>query len=162
MSSIKTEPKMREKKEQGEQRQMGRLPEKTEEDSPQDLEPTWANTQDSILGDRPYILPNGEIYKKRVRTVMTPIQSEALKKYFKINAFPSSEERAAISERLEMKPRTVQIWFQNQRQKVKHIMKEEEKFKSIRAENMYTGRKGEETLWVLAYLSSAIYSTTDV
>ncbi|KAI5171493.1 hypothetical protein NEFER03_0815 [Nematocida sp. LUAm3] len=132
-----------------------------EESSPQDSDSGWVNTQESILGDRPYILPNGEIYKKRVRTVMTPMQSESLKKYFKINPFPSAETRAAISVSLEMKPRTVQIWFQNQRQKMKYILQEEEKIKGLRNKFVYNGEKGEETLWVLAHVSCAIFNTFD-
>ncbi|KAI5186791.1 hypothetical protein NEHOM01_1711 [Nematocida homosporus] len=133
----------------------------TEESSPQDSESSWVNTQESILGDKPYILPNGEVYKKRVRTVMTPTQSESLKKYFKINPFPSADIRGAISASLGMKPRTVQIWFQNQRQKMKHLMQEEEKIKIQRKEPIYQGDKDEETLWVLAHVSCAVFGTAD-
>ncbi|KAK1349508.1 homeobox domain-containing protein [Hamiltosporidium tvaerminnensis] len=59
-------------------------------------------------------------YKKRSRTVMSPGQAKVLKKYFEINTFPSTEVREELARTLGMKPRTVQIWFQNQRQKTKH------------------------------------------
>ncbi|KAI5190647.1 hypothetical protein NECID01_1088 [Nematocida sp. AWRm77] len=134
----------------------------SEENSPHESETSWVNTQESILGDKPYVLPNGEIYKKRIRTVMSPAQSNALKKYFKTNPFPSAEARGVISEVLGMRPRTVQIWFQNQRQKMKHIMQEEARNKLHRTEILYTGEQGEETLWVLAHLSCAIFSASDV
>ncbi|OAG31181.1 hypothetical protein NEDG_01594 [Nematocida displodere] len=130
--------------------------------SPKEAESHYINSQDSILGDKPYILPNGEVYKKRVRTVMTPMQSETLKRYFKVNSFPSAEDRAAISGTLGMKPRTVQVWFQNQRQKMKQMIQEEEKIKNLRQENTHFEEKGEETLWVLAKLSCAVLNINDV
>lgn len=128
----------------------------SEDFSSKEFETGWINTKDSILGDKPYILPNGEVYKKRVRTVMTPMQSELLKRYFRINSFPTAETRAAISTTLGMKPRTVQIWFQNQRQKMKQIIQEEEKIRTQRLEESQFGEKGEETLWVLAHISCVL------
>lgn len=55
--------------------------------------------------------------KKRCRTVMTPSQSRVLRKVLEQTAFPSTEIRENLAKILGMKPRTVQIWFQNQRQK---------------------------------------------
>lgn len=55
--------------------------------------------------------------KKRCRTVMTPAQSRVLRKVLEQTAFPSTEIRENLAKLLGMKPRTVQIWFQNQRQK---------------------------------------------
>lgn len=55
--------------------------------------------------------------KKRCRTVMTPSQSRVLRKVLEQTAFPSTEIRENLAKLLGMKPRTVQIWFQNQRQK---------------------------------------------
>ncbi|KAI5192158.1 hypothetical protein NEMIN01_1851 [Nematocida minor] len=133
----------------------------SEEASPVEREGVWGNTQESILGDKPYILPNGEIYKKRVRTVMTPMQNESLRRYFQMNPFPSSEARASISSSLGMRPRTVQIWFQNQRQKMKHVVQEEEKIKESRETVVYTGEKEEEPLWVLAHLSCTVLNTNN-
>lgn len=57
--------------------------------------------------------------KKRCRTVMTPNQSRILRKVLEQTAFPSTEIREGLAKMLGMKPRTVQIWFQNQRQKTR-------------------------------------------
>lgn len=158
--SVRAEGEVKEQNQEKEEKMQRCI--RSEEGSPQESDSSWVNTHESILGDKPYILPNGEIYKKRIRTVMTPHQSESLKKYFQINPFPSAETRASISEALGMKPRTVQIWFQNQRQKMKHLMQEEEKIKEKRNETSYQGEQGEETLWVLAHVSCIISGATDV
>ena len=55
--------------------------------------------------------------KRRRRTVMTPAQSQILRKVLEQTAFPSTDIRENLARLLGMKPRTVQIWFQNQRQK---------------------------------------------
>lgn len=55
--------------------------------------------------------------EKRNRTNMNPARSELLKKYFRINMFPSTEVREELARILDIRPRSVQIWFQNQRQK---------------------------------------------
>ncbi|ELA46979.1 hypothetical protein VCUG_01510 [Vavraia culicis subsp. floridensis] len=57
--------------------------------------------------------------KKRNRTVMTNSQAKVLKNYFNRNMFPSTEAREELAKILGMRPRTIQIWFQNQRQKTK-------------------------------------------
>ncbi|KAG0441058.1 Homeobox protein HD-3 [Dictyocoela muelleri] len=59
------------------------------------------------------------IEEKRNRTIMNPARSAILKKYFRINMFPSTEVREELARILDIKPRSVQIWFQNQRQKVR-------------------------------------------
>lgn len=57
--------------------------------------------------------------KKRIRTVMTSTQGKILRNYFNRNMFPSTETREELAKILGMRPRTIQIWFQNQRQKTK-------------------------------------------
>lgn len=57
---------------------------------------------------------------RRSRTVMTAYQSKLLHDFFDRNPFPSTEMREDLSKSLGMKPRTIQIWFQNQRQKTKN------------------------------------------
>ncbi|ELA41836.1 uncharacterized protein VICG_01188, partial [Vittaforma corneae ATCC 50505] len=57
--------------------------------------------------------------KKRKRTVLTARQHKILLKSFEGCAFPDAEQRLVLGRILSMSPRTVQIWFQNQRQKVK-------------------------------------------
>ena len=68
--------------------------------------------------------PNGtnmfENKEKRKRTVTTPYQTRVLRKMLAQSAFPSTEMRENLARALGMTPRTVQIWFQNQRQKAKH------------------------------------------
>lgn len=59
-------------------------------------------------------------FKKRTRTIMTPIQNSLLMKFFLIDPFPTTEIRKDLARCLDIKPRTVQIWFQNQRQKAKN------------------------------------------
>lgn len=58
--------------------------------------------------------------KKRVRTVMTNYQLKMLRNIFGENQFPSTEIREEIARSIKMTPRSVQIWFQNQRQKHKN------------------------------------------
>lgn len=58
--------------------------------------------------------------KKRVRTVMTNLQIKMLGNIFQENQFPSTEVREEIARSIHMSPRSVQIWFQNQRQKHKN------------------------------------------
>ena len=60
--------------------------------------------------------------RKRCRTVMTPHQSRMLRRVLEQTAFPSTEVRESLAKMLGMKPRTVQIWFQNQRQKSRQVV----------------------------------------
>ena len=60
-----------------------------------------------------------EATRKRTRTVMTPEQSKVLYAVLRETYFPSTQMREVLAKKLNMKPRTVQIWFQNQRQKKK-------------------------------------------
>lgn len=57
---------------------------------------------------------------RRMRTVMSSHQSKVLQEYFEQTPFPSTELREELSRTLKMRPRTIQIWFQNQRQKKKN------------------------------------------
>lgn len=68
------------------------------------------------------ILPDqmDHIYRKRKRTVLTAKQHKILSKFFQECTFPDSEQRKILGRSLNMTPRTVQIWFQNQRQKVRN------------------------------------------
>lgn len=69
--------------------------------------------------DSGYELDRHGSYKKRTRTIMTPSQNELLMRFFLIDPFPPTEIREDLARNLKIKPRTVQIWFQNQRQKAK-------------------------------------------
>ncbi|ODV89940.1 hypothetical protein CANCADRAFT_98304 [Tortispora caseinolytica NRRL Y-17796] len=62
--------------------------------------------------------PNGYRVKGK-RHRMTPEQIRRLTEVFEITQFPTSEERLSLATELNMKVRSVQIWFQNRRQGVK-------------------------------------------
>lgn len=64
--------------------------------------------------------PHKKTYKKRIRTVMTTLQSKTLRNAFKRNHFPSTDAREELARSLGMSARSVQIWFQNQRQQVRN------------------------------------------
>lgn len=57
--------------------------------------------------------------KKRTRTVMTSSQHKLLMEVFDTEQFPATDIREDLARRLRLPPRTLQIWFQNQRQKTK-------------------------------------------
>ncbi|KAI9179943.1 hypothetical protein H9P43_005275 [Blastocladiella emersonii ATCC 22665] len=57
--------------------------------------------------------------KKRPRTVLTPLQTCVLRRVLATTAFPSTQLRQILARELDLHPRTIQIWFQNQRQKFK-------------------------------------------
>ncbi|EPR79356.1 Homeodomain protein [Spraguea lophii 42_110] len=77
-----------------------------------------------------------ENVKKRNRTIMSSKQIRILNKYFNINSFPSTAVREELGKILDMKPRTVQVWFQNQRQKKKfkdeYVNMKEEKMEPLK------------------------------
>ena len=62
---------------------------------------------------------------KRKRMRMTPEQLRVLQKAFAHNRMPTANFRAVLAKRLGMTSRSVQIWFQNRRAKVKQNSKEE-------------------------------------
>ncbi|AFM98418.1 homeobox domain-containing protein [Encephalitozoon hellem ATCC 50504] len=57
---------------------------------------------------------------KSPRTRMTGSQIKTLMACFQDNPFPTTATRQELSKILNISPRTVQIWFQNQRQKTKN------------------------------------------
>lgn len=59
------------------------------------------------------------VAKRRKRTVLSAKQQKILMKSFEECAFPDAKQRLALGKILNMTPRTIQIWFQNQRQKIK-------------------------------------------
>lgn len=70
--------------------------------------------------DKKEAYEDGGAPAKRTRTIMTPEQNNVLMKFFLIDPFPSTETRKNLAKSLGIRPRTVQIWFQNQRQKAKN------------------------------------------
>ncbi len=63
---------------------------------------------------------NSRIKAKRKRA--SPAQVAILKWFYAKNAFPDTECRLYLADKLGMTPRSVQIWFQNQRQHDKAAM----------------------------------------
>lgn len=59
----------------------------------------------------------------RKRTRATAEQLSVLEETFAVNVSPNSKLRKQLAEKLGMTERSIQIWFQNRRAKVKHIQK---------------------------------------
>ncbi|PKC02561.1 homeobox-domain-containing protein, partial [Rhizophagus irregularis] len=59
--------------------------------------------------------------KKRTRA--TPEQLAILEDTFKTNTSPNSKVREALAEKVNMSERSIQIWFQNRRAKMKAMQK---------------------------------------
>lgn len=59
----------------------------------------------------------------RKRTRATAEQLAVLEDTFAVNVSPNGKLRKQLSERLQMSERSIQIWFQNRRAKVKHMQK---------------------------------------
>lgn len=62
-------------------------------------------------------------YTKPKRKRANQSQLSALRAVYAETAFPSSEQRRVLAQQLKMTPRSVQIWFQNQRQMDRHAKK---------------------------------------
>ncbi|KAM0684305.1 hypothetical protein MDAP_000073 [Mitosporidium daphniae] len=61
--------------------------------------------------------------RRRSRTVMTPSQTRILLAVLDETYFPTNEQREQLSKILQIPQRTIQVWFQNQRQKAKQFGK---------------------------------------
>ncbi|KAI7870869.1 hypothetical protein BDF14DRAFT_1770598 [Spinellus fusiger] len=59
----------------------------------------------------------------RKRTRATADQLAVLEDTFAVNVSPNSKLRKQLADQLQMSERSIQIWFQNRRAKVKHIQK---------------------------------------
>lgn len=99
--------------------------------------------------------------KKRKRTVLTAKQHKMLSRSFEDCAFPDAEQRLSLGKLLNMTPRTVQIWFQNQRQKVKNNSPDDRSNESSEEtlESVEDIRKNDmvKSLEALAHLASMEY-----
>lgn len=71
--------------------------------------------QDFMLQEK----TEGEQGRKRTRTLMSPFQTRVLRRVLQKTAFPSITLRNSLSKLLGVPSRTIQIWFQNQRQKAR-------------------------------------------
>lgn len=66
---------------------------------------------------------HGESAPPRKRTRATPEQLAVLEKTFSVNPSPNNRIREQLSRELGMSERSIQIWFQNRRAKVKNLAK---------------------------------------
>ena len=60
---------------------------------------------------------------KRPRTILTAEQRRKFKSYFEITQKPCRKVREKLAEETKLTPRVVQVWFQNQRAKMKKLNK---------------------------------------
>ncbi|KAG1461375.1 hypothetical protein G6F46_004010 [Rhizopus delemar] len=76
----------------------------------------------------PFVMPplpfDGDMSRPRKRTRTTPEQLAVLEKSFSLNPSPNSRTREQLSIQLGMPERSIQIWFQNRRAKVKNQAKQ--------------------------------------
>ena len=59
-------------------------------------------------------------YRQGSRWVLTPEDTDLLESVFQATPFPSRQVHQELSGRLQVRPRQVQSWFQNKRQRVKN------------------------------------------
>jgi hypothetical protein len=88
------------------------------------------NTTPSYLSSiPPSVIPNNDkpttdlSSTPRKRTRATPEQLAVLEKTFNLNPSPNNRVREQLSRELGMSERSIQIWFQNRRAKVKNVAK---------------------------------------
>ncbi|KAI8083402.1 uncharacterized protein B0P05DRAFT_489148 [Gilbertella persicaria] len=84
----------------------------------------------SIKSDKQPYMSNSEkeshetsSHLPRKRTRATPAQLAVLEKTFSMNSSPNNRVREQLSRELGMSERSIQIWFQNRRAKVKNVAK---------------------------------------
>ncbi|KAI7863465.1 hypothetical protein BDF14DRAFT_1843392 [Spinellus fusiger] len=65
----------------------------------------------------------GSVSAPRKRMRATPYQLELLEKTFNINPSPNNRLRAQMTKELGMSERSIQVWFQNRRAKMKNMAK---------------------------------------
>jgi len=53
------------------------------------------------------------------RSKITPQQAATLMRFFEVQPLPDNDERMALAAKLDLTPRSVQVWFQNRRQRTK-------------------------------------------
>lgn len=69
--------------------------------------------QHSLKFEKSSEIKSNASYKKR-RT--TAFQTHVLQSVYQKTAFPSTQQREDLAQKLDMSPRAVQVWFQNKRQ----------------------------------------------
>jgi hypothetical protein len=85
---------------------------------PEEPSPSPSNSSSSSSSPSQSLSQSGSL-QKRKRMRMTPEQLKVLQKAFLQNPMPSASCRSLLAKRLGMNCRSVQIWFQNRRAKLK-------------------------------------------
>ncbi|KAI9032604.1 hypothetical protein CLU79DRAFT_727077 [Phycomyces nitens] len=78
---------------------------------------------DTPVTSHPVVNHPSSDHQPRKRTRASPEQLGILEKTFNINPSPNNRVREQLSQQLGMSERSIQIWFQNRRAKVKNIAK---------------------------------------
>jgi hypothetical protein len=94
--------------------------ETTQEQYPQSFMPSLQSMPKVASKDN---TPEGDSSAPRKRTRASPEQLAVLEKTFSLNPSPNNRVREQLSRELGMSERSIQIWFQNRRAKVKNIAK---------------------------------------
>ncbi|KAI8369554.1 uncharacterized protein BYT42DRAFT_617561 [Radiomyces spectabilis] len=84
---------------------------------------TASLTITAVQDEKPELQPQSTSAAVRKRTRATAEQLAVLEDTFAVNVSPNSKLRKQLAERLQMSERSIQIWFQNRRAKVKHMQK---------------------------------------
>lgn len=79
------------------------------------------NSSNAPLSEMNKNANNQPVVRKRTRA--TAEQLAILEDTFAVNVSPNGKLRKQLAERLKMNERSIQIWFQNRRAKVKHMQK---------------------------------------
>lgn len=85
--------------------------------------------------------------KHRKRTRATAEQLAVLENTFAVTVSPNAKLRKQLSERLKMSERSIQIWFQNRRAKVKHMQKRAQQQQQQRANMFWRAQSVDSTLF---------------
>ncbi|KAI8137292.1 hypothetical protein BJV82DRAFT_583795 [Fennellomyces sp. T-0311] len=84
---------------------------------------SWSSSNAAATFPPPTTTGTTKPNTNRKRTRATAEQLAVLEDTFSVNVSPNAKHRKQLSEQLGMSERSIQIWFQNRRAKVKHMQK---------------------------------------
>ncbi|XP_077562573.1 LIM homeobox transcription factor 1-beta-like [Haemaphysalis longicornis] len=84
------------------------------------------NGQPNTAGPGATVRPDGRRGPKRPRTILTTAQRRAFKASFEISQKPCRKVRETLAKETGLSVRIVQVWFQNQRAKLKKIQRKQQ------------------------------------
>ena len=83
----------------------------------------WRHLGDDLTGDETNRPRDGRRGPKRPRTILTSAQRRQFKASFEISPKPCRKVREALAKETGLSVRVVQVWFQNQRAKMKKLQR---------------------------------------